>query len=108
MRVATVDDDVSSFQEGQQSVDLLVYGVTSTNHHHDLSGLLQDFAELLKRVGSHDVLSLSTSLDELVNNGGGSVEHGDLEAMALHVQDEVLTHNGKTDQSNISRHFCFC
>jgi len=27
--------------------------------------------------------------------------------MALHVQDEVLAHNGKTDQSNISRHFCF-
>ena len=31
----------------------------------------------------------------------GAVEHGDGEAVALHVQDEVLAHHGQADQADV-------
>src|SRR5262249_22662775 len=48
-----------------------------------------------------DVLAPGPAARELVHAGGGAVEDGDGEAVALHVQDEVLAHDGQADQADV-------
>ena len=46
-------------------------------------------------------LPLAAAVDEVVDLRGGAVEDGDGEAVALHVQDEVLAHHGQADQADV-------
>lgn len=47
-------------------------------------------------------LTLSLVLQEAVDLGGGTVVGADGEAVVSSVKDQVLTHNGQTDETEIS------
>lgn len=55
-------------------------------------------------MGTDDGLALGLVGQEVVDLGGGSVETTDGEAVVGDVQDQVLTHDGQTNQTEISRH----
>jgi hypothetical protein len=48
--------------------------------------------------------ALASAIDKVVYSGCGAVEYGHGEALALHVENQVLTHDGETNETNISRH----
>lgn len=47
---------------------------------------------------------LTAAIDELVNTSSSTVENGNSEAIAFHVENQVLAHDGQTNKTNISRH----
>ena len=76
-------------------------GLPGLDHHHDLARPLERRDELLRRVRADELLPLPAAVDELVHLGGGAVEDGDGVAAGLHVEDEVLAHDGEADQADV-------
>ena len=76
-------------------------GGPGLDHDHDLARPLQRGDEILDGVAADDLLPLASAVDEVVDLGGRAVEDGHGEAVALHVQDEVLAHHGQADQADV-------
>jgi hypothetical protein len=83
-------------------VDHLVDGVAGLDHEHDAAGALEQAGELLDGVRADDLGSLGFVGDEVVDLGDGAVEDGDLESVVVHVEDKVLSHDGKADEADIT------
>ena len=66
-----------------------------------LRGVLRAATSSLTECAADDLLALGPAGHEVVDLRGGAVEDGDGEAVALHVQDEVLAHDGEADQSDV-------
>src|SRR5262249_17982119 len=62
---------------------------------------LQCRDQFLDRPAADDLLSLATSPHETIDLRRGPVEHGDGVAMTLDIEDQVLAHHGKPDQSDV-------
>lgn len=88
--VASVDDDITGLEEGQDLGNEVVDGRAGLDQHHDLARTLQLLAELLDRVSANNLGALGLVGQEVVNLGNGSVVGTDGEAMIVHVQDQVL------------------
>ncbi|QBM85749.1 hypothetical protein METSCH_A03740 [Metschnikowia aff. pulcherrima] len=102
VRVTTVNDDVTLLQVRQQRLNEGVDGLTSLDQKHDSSWSLQVGHELLDGVGTNDGLALGLVVQELVDLGHRSVVSNDGEALVGGVQDQVLAHDGQTDQTKIT------
>jgi len=98
--VASVDDNITGLEEGQDLGNEVVDGRAGLDQHHDLARALQLLAELLDRVSANNLGALGFVGQEVVNLGDGSVVSADGEAVIVHVQDQVLalfdTNNKKT------------
>ena len=108
MGVSAIDDDISLVEYGDELLDEVIYSLTGLDHKEDLPRALERSDEVLKRVGSVDVLVLSAAVDELVHLLHGTVVNAYMEAFALHVEDQVLAHYGKTYKSDIRNWFHCC
>ena len=97
VRVPSIDDDVSSLEVGKESFDDKVYGLTCTDHHHDFARTFDGGYEVLKIGEAKESLPSSTSRHKARDHFGlgafCSVIDRHLEAIALHVEGEVLTHD---------------
>lgn len=121
--VTTVNDDITLLEERQKGLDEVINGFASHDEEHDTAGALELGAELLDGVSTNDglacfvvsifcnghwnllfsgLLTLSLVRQEVVNLGDGAVESADGEAVISNVQDEVLAHNGQTDEAEVS------
>jgi hypothetical protein len=89
-------------QVRKNELNEVVDRLAGLDHHHDLSGLLQLAAELFNGVSTNDRFTLGTISKELVDLGGSTVVSAHGKSVIGHVQDQVLTHNGETDQTDIS------
>ena len=101
-RVAAVDDDVAGFEMGTDVVDDLVDGLAGLDHEHDAARALEQAGELLDGMRADDLGALGFVGEEVVHLGDGAVEDGDLEAVVVHVEDEVLAHDGQADEADIT------
>ena len=101
--VAAVDNHVAVIQEPEQVVDELVDRRTGLDHEHDLARPGHSGHELFERVATDEVLSRRPAGEKIVHFAGGAVENSDRVAAALDVQRQVLTHHGKSHQSEITR-----
>ena len=90
------------FEMRQQLLDHLVDRVAGLDHQHDAARPLQQLDQLFDRVRADDLRALRLVVDELVHLGDGAVEHGHLVAVVVHVQDQVLAHDGQADQADIT------
>lgn len=88
--VASVDDNITGLEEGQDLGNEVVDGRAGLDQHHDLARALQLLAELLDRVSANNLGALGLVGQEVVNLGDGSVVGADGEAVIVHVQDQVL------------------
>lgn len=57
VRVATVDDDITGLEVGQEGLDELVDGLASHDEQHDTTRALELGAELLNGVSTHNGLA---------------------------------------------------
>ena len=101
MGVSAVDDYVALVEQGDQLLDEVVDGLAGLDHQEDLAGALERSHEVLEAVRPVDVLALAASFDESVDLFYGTVEYTDVEAFAFHIEDQVLAHDGKTDESDV-------
>lgn len=89
----------------QESLDDVVDGLASSDHHHDLTWTLYALDEGLDLGEAKEVLPCATTLKEALHDGGFgafcTVIDGDLRAIALHVESEVLAHDCKADEADI-------
>ena len=68
-------------------------------------GVFSSRAHFLDGVRPDDLRSLGFVGEEVVHLGDGAVEDGDLVAVVVHVQHQVLAHDRQSDQSDIA--ICF-
>ena len=102
--VASVDDDVTLAQVGDDFVDDVVNRSASRDEHHDRPWLCQQVDELLDGLGNADVLALAI----LMQGGdlaGALVVPGDGKAMVRHVEHEVAPHHAQPDHADIAKVF---
>src|ERR1019366_8367303 len=103
--VAAVNEDVPGFEGGDDVVDEFVHRLARLHHEHDAAGLLQQADHFLDGVGADDIGALGFFVEEVVHLGDGAVVSGHSEPVVVHVQDQILAHNGQPNYSNISFRF---
>ena len=111
IRVAAVDDDVTSGQQRLELFDHAIHRGTGFHHDHDPARGLQAAHEGFKRVITLDPISrpcmnlvgrfVLQSPDEFVGGSGRAIEDRDRKSVVGHVQNEILTHDGQADQTDI-------
>merc|ERR1719192_10019 len=72
---------------------------------HHSSRFLQPRHHLLQAVSSGNIRPLGLLLQEVIHLLRGPVVGADLEAVVIHVEDEVLAHDGQTNESDVTVSF---
>ena len=104
-RVAAVDDDVAGFEARKELLDEFVHGLTSFDHDHDAAGFLEEADHFLNRMRADDMGAFGFFGDKFVHFGDGAVEGDHRVAVVVHVEDEILAHDGQTNQCNVRFRF---
>ena len=104
MAVAAIDDDVAFIEVWQQGLNDLVDHGAGFDHDHDPAGGFQVCAHFLDGMSANDRLAGAAAVNKLVDPARRAVVHRHREAMACHIQDEVLAHDREANQADI----CFC
>jgi hypothetical protein len=104
-RIAAVDDDVAGFEQREQMLDEFVHGAAGLHHEHDATGTFQEADHLGQRMGADDLGALRLVGEEGVHLVNRAVEGHDGEAVVVHVQDQVLAHDGQADDGDVSARF---
>ena len=107
MRVAAIDNDVARLHFGYQQFNEIIDWLACLDHQHDLVRPLQIGDQLFDTVRADDVFAFTTTIHKIIDFAHGTVETGDRESLALHVQDQIFTHDGKTDQTDVSLLHCW-
>lgn len=104
VRVATVNDDITLLKAtlGEEELNEVVDGLAGHDEHHADSGLAELGDKLLDGVSTDNGLALGLVLKEAVNLGDGTVEGNAVEAVVGGVEDQVLTHDGQTDETEVT------
>ena len=101
MGVAAVDQNITVVEQRKKLLDHIVYGLTGFYHHEHLAGLFQTVHQFFEAVAANDVFPDGSAVYEFIHLFRRAVEYGHGEALRLHVHDQVFTHNGKADETNI-------
>ena len=99
--IAAVNENIAVVEKWQKLLDHVVYGLSSFDHHKHLARLFQIVNQFLETVAADDVFPGGSAVYKFVHFFRRAVEHGHGEALRLHVHDQVFTHNGKADETNI-------
>lgn len=103
VRVTTIDDDITLFGTVvEELLDELVNRLSGHDEHHHAAGLLELGDEVLDVLGSDNGLALCLVLEEVVDLGDGTVVSNDSEAVVGGIEDQVLTHDGQTDKTEVT------
>ena len=101
--VATVNDNVTLLKTVlEEELNEVIDGLAGHDEEHHAAGSLELGDELLDAVCANDALALGLVLKELVDLGDGAVEGNDGVAVVGGVEDEVLAHDRKADETEVS------
>ncbi len=90
---------------GNDLCDEIVYGLSGLDQHHDAAGALELGNHFGDGMGAENPGALGLVVEEGVDLGDGAVVGDDGEAVVVHVQDKILTHDGQTDKGDVSLRF---
>ena len=65
-------------------------------------GFFSELTSSSMRVRAHNLGALGFIVQEVVHLGHSAVEDGHAVAVVVHVEDQVLAHDGQTDQADIT------
>lgn len=87
-------------------LDKVVDGLSCLDEQNHTSWPLEVLAKFLDRVISLDLGAFCFIGEEIIDLADCAVEDTDLESVVVHVEDEVLAHDGEADETDItlSRH----
>ena len=100
--IAAVDDDVAGFKVRGDLRDKIVHGLAGLHEHHDPAWAFEFRDEFLNRVRSLDFRALRLIGEEVIHLRGGAVVDDDGVAVVVHVEDEILAHDGQSDETDVS------
>ena len=75
----------------------LSIGIAGLHHQHHATGPLQQSYEFLDGMRANDLRPFGFVRDELVYFGNRPVEHGNFVAVIIHIEHQVLAHDGQPD-----------
>lgn len=104
VRVSSINDDIALLDAtlSQEQLNEVVDWLSGHDQHHHTSWLLQLLHELLNAVGANNALALGFILEETIDLGDCSVEGNDSESVVSCVEDQVLTHDRKANETKVS------
>ena len=108
--VAAVNDDVARLKVRDDLFNEFIHRLAGLHHEHDAAGLFEQGDHLLNGVSANDIGALGLVVEEVVHLRDGAIVSGHGEPVVVHVQNQILAHNGQPDYSNISFRFhvlCF-
>ncbi len=88
-------------QKRDEGFDDGIHRTTGLDHDHDLARGGEGVHEVFQGVLADKFLA-GVLADEFVGDGGGAVVNRDLESAGFHVENEILAHDGQTDESEIA------
>ena len=100
--VATIDHNIALFQIRQQLLDEVIHRLPGLHHQHYTTRTLQACNQLLHRMRANEVLAFASAIQERINLVDRAVETRNRESLALGIQHQVLAHDGKPYQTQIS------
>ena len=100
-RVAAVDDQISGGEQGQQFVNYGVYRFAGLHHQHNAARFLQKADKFFQCIAGGDAL-FRHMFYKLFGFGGRAVINSHFKPVARHVAHQVLTHDGKTNQTDFT------
>ncbi len=86
-------------------LDEFVHRLAGLDHEHHPARLLEQRGHFLERMRADDLGALGGVIEKIVHLGNGAIERHDGEAVVVHVQNEVLAHDGQSDQCDVSLRF---
>ena len=101
-RIAAVDDDVAGLEERDELLDHRVDRRAGLDHDLRFARALERADKFLEALREDEILAFAPGVGEGIDDGGGAVIDGDVEAFRLHVEDEVLAHHCEADQADIT------
>src|ERR1043165_4740336 len=101
-RIAAVNDDVAGFEMREQVLDELIHGGAGLDHEHDAARLLEQAGQFLEGMSADDVSAFGFLVEKVVHLRDGAIESDHGEAVVVHVEDEVLAHDGEADECDVS------
>ena len=101
-RVAAVDDDVAFFEQGREEVDELVDRRAGLHQQHDAARFLEQPDEFLEAVRADDLGALGLVGEKFIDLADGAIVDRDDKAVVVHVEDDVLAHDGQSDEGDVS------
>lgn len=102
MAVAAVDDDIAGFEMREQLIDEGVDGRARLHEQDDAAWALEQGHELRDGVCADHVRARGGAGQKGVGLRGGAVVHGHGVAVVVHVEHEVLAHDGQADEADVS------
>ena len=104
-RIAAVNDDVARFEMRQELLDEFVHRLAGLDHDHHAARAFEQRDQFRERMRADDLGALGFAAEELIHLGHGAVEDGHGEAVVVHVENEILAHDGQSDQCDVSLSF---
>ena len=86
----------------EELFDEFVHGFAGLDEHHHAARLLEHGNHFRDRVRAEDFGALGLVGEERVHFFRGAVVSDDGEAVVVHVEDEILAHDGQTDQCDVT------
>lgn len=71
------------------------------DEHHNPTGFFQRIDEFLQRMGADDVGAFCAFAEEFVDLLDGPVVGGHHKTVVVHVQYEILAHDGQADETDV-------
>ena len=101
-RVAAVDDDVALVEMRDQLLDEVIHRLAGLDQHHHAPWRLEFGDHFFNRMRAKHLGALGFVGEEVINLVGGTVVDDDGKTVVIHVQNQILAHDGKANQCDVS------
>jgi hypothetical protein len=83
-------------------IDHRIHGRTRLHHDLRFARALQRSDKIRERLGEDEILPLPAARLEVFDDFDRAVENSNVESSRFHVEDEILAHDGETDEADIT------
>src|SRR6185436_5209741 len=103
--IAAIDDDVPWFEMWNELIDEFVDRLASFHHEHYPARPLELRHNVLDGMSTEYIGAFGFLVKKIVDLRDGTVVGNNPKPVVVHVEDEVLTHNGQAYHSDVSGRF---
>src|SRR5262249_28074967 len=106
MRITAIDNQIARLQIWQNVLDEFIHRRAGLHHQHDFARPLEQLRHFFERMRADNRLApLGGVLEEFIDLRCGAIERDHRVPVVVHIEYEVLAHDGEADQGDISSLF---